>query len=329
MTIRIPKRTLKVLIIEDSIDDAQFIIMELGKTYKVIWQIVKSEASLIVALDDEWDIVTCDYKMPSFSAENAIKIIREHPVSFMLPIIILSGYADETIALELLKKGASDFVSKDKIMRLQLVVEREINDVKEKKDSIIRTNMKVQESYDQTIMAWGKALELRDYYTKGHTQRVTDLSLRLAAFMNVPHNDFVTINRGALLHDIGKMAMPDSILLKEGPLTFEEMEIMKMHTKLAKEMLEGISFLKAAMDIPYYHHEKWNGSGYPLGLVGEQIPFIARLFSVIDVYDALTNDRPYRKSWDKAKAIAYLLDEKEISFDSNIVDAFVDMMGRG
>lgn len=178
-------------------------------------------------------------------------------------------------------------------------------------------------AYDTTIEGWSKALDLRDRETEGHTQRVTKLTLQLAAALSVPEEDLVHIQRGALLHDIGKMGVPDSILLKRGPLTDEEREIMKQHPSHALRLLSPIAYLRRAADIPYCHHEKWDGTGYPRGLKGEQIPLAARIFSVVDVWDALTVDRPYRQAVPKDIARAYIKEQANTHFDPKAVEAFL------
>jgi len=331
------KEILRVLLIDDSLDDVELVTRELGFTYQIVWERVETEAALIVSLEDTWDVVLCDYKMPHLSAERALALIRDSNTCFGVPFIAISGVIDERIAIDLLRKGANDFISKDKIQRLSLTIERERMQSRERVGLRLKTEARIKESYDATLEAWGIALELRDIHTKGHTVRVADLSLRLALQMNVAHNQFINLYRGAYLHDIGKMGIPDAVLLKQDILTPEEMKIMRMHPTIAYNMLKNIPFLRAATDIPYCHHERWNGSGYPLGLMGSEnpypdgsgIPFLARLFSVIDVYDALTSDRPYRPSWGKSKAIAFLMAESGISFDPEIVKAFVEMVGRG
>ena len=157
-----------------------------------------------------------------------------------------------------------------------------------------RSNLELALAYDTTLEGWSSALDLRDKETEGHTRRVTEMSVDLARAMGVSDAELVHIRRGALLHDIGKMGIPDSVLLKPGPLTEEEWKIMRKHPVYANELLSPIAYLRPALDIPYCHHEKWDGTGYPRGLKGEQIPLAARIFAVVDVWDALRSDRPYR-----------------------------------
>jgi PAS domain S-box-containing protein/putative nucleotidyltransferase with HDIG domain len=190
-------------------------------------------------------------------------------------------------------------------------------------ENLERTNQDLILSYDATIEGWSRALDLRDKETEGHSQRVTNLGLELARRMGLSGQQLVNFRRGALLHDIGKMAVPDTILFKPSKLTDEEWIVMKKHTTYAQEMLMDISYLRDALEIPYSHHERWDGSGYPLGLKEEQIPISARIFAVADVYDALTSDRPYRAAWTKEKTVAYIREESGKLFDPNVVDVFL------
>ncbi len=188
------------------------------------------------------------------------------------------------------------------------------------------SNINLQLAYDTTLEGWSRALDLRDKETEGHTRRVTELTLQLAQEFNFSKEDLVHIKRGALLHDIGKMGIPDSILLKAGKLTDEEWLIMRKHPVYAFEMLSPIKYLEPALAIPHYHHEWWNGTGYPSGLKGEQIPLIARIFAIVDVWDALTSDRPYRAAWTKEKVREYLREGAGKQFDQRVVDIFLTML---
>lgn len=193
-------------------------------------------------------------------------------------------------------------------------------------ENLQRSNLELAQAYDATLEGWVRALDLRDKETEGHTQRVTQMTLRLAQKMDVDQKELVHIRRGALLHDIGKMGIPDYILHKPGPLTETEWEIMRRHPVYAYDMLFPISFLRPALDIPYGHHEKWDGSGYPRKLKGEDIPFAARLFAVIDVWDALSSDRPYRKAWPKEKVLNYIKSESNKHFDPKVVIALEELV---
>ena len=192
-----------------------------------------------------------------------------------------------------------------------------------------RSNIELTRAYDATIDGWSRALELRDRETEGHTQRVTKATLLLARRMNFNETELVHVRRGAILHDIGKMAIPDSILLKSTDLTNSERAVIQQHPRYAYDMLSPIPYLRQALDIPFYHHEKWDGTGYPHGLKGEQIPLSARLFSVVDVFDAITSDRPYRPAWSTEKALNYILDQSGKYFDPNVVVEFMKIVNEG
>ncbi len=192
--------------------------------------------------------------------------------------------------------------------------------------SLERSNQELHRAYDRTIEGWASALDLKDEETAGHSKRVTDMTVRLSRRLNVASDELVHIQRGALLHDIGKMGIPDQILLKRGPLTAEEFDFMRKHPVFAYELLSPIEFLRPALDIPYCHHEKWDGSGYPRGLKGEQIPLAARIFAVVDVFDALTSERPYREAWPINRAAQFIRDGSGTHFDPTVVEAFFEML---
>jgi PAS domain S-box-containing protein/putative nucleotidyltransferase with HDIG domain len=193
-------------------------------------------------------------------------------------------------------------------------------------NSLQRSNLELSLAYDATIEGWSHALDLRDKETEGHTQRVTEMTLSLARAVGMNEAELVHVRRGALLHDIGKMGIPDGILLKPGPLTEEEWVIMRRHPVYAYEMLSPIAYLRPALDIPYGHHEKWDGTGYPRGLKGEEIPLAARIFAVADVWDALSSDRPYRPAWPEAKVREHIRTLAGSHFDPNMVKVFLRLM---
>jgi len=189
-----------------------------------------------------------------------------------------------------------------------------------------QANLELSLAYDITLEGWAGALEMRDQETEGHSRRVVDLTMELVKAMGVPEDQWVHIRRGALLHDIGKMGIPDRILLKPGKLDDEEWELMRMHPKFAEKWLKPIAYLRPALDIPLYHHERWDGAGYPVGLKGEQIPLAARIFSIIDVWDALRSDRPYRKAWPPEKTIEHIRSQSGKHFDPEVVKAFLELI---
>lgn len=190
---------------------------------------------------------------------------------------------------------------------------------------LLHSNQELFQAYDATIVGWSRAMDLRDKETEGHSQRVTDMTLQLARVMQMDEAQLIQIRRGALLHDMGKLGVPDHILFKTGKLTDEEWEIMRKHPAFAYEMLSPIQYLKPALNIPYCHHEKWDGTGYPRGLVGEQIPLEACIFAVVDVWDALRSDRPYRKAWTAEKAREYIREQAGSYFDPKVVEYFLEL----
>jgi HD-GYP domain-containing protein (c-di-GMP phosphodiesterase class II) len=192
-------------------------------------------------------------------------------------------------------------------------------------EDLQRINTDLIMAYDATIEGWSRTLELRDRDTSGHTGRVTELTVLLARRMGIREADLIHVRRGALMHDIGKISVPDAILHKPGPLTPEEWAVMRQHPVTAYELLYPIIYLRPALDIPYGHHEKWDGSGYPRGLAQEQIPLAARVFTVIDVWDALRSDRPYRKAWAEERVQEHLRTGGGSHFDPSVLEAFFEM----
>lgn len=192
--------------------------------------------------------------------------------------------------------------------------------------SLNKSQQELVKTYDDTLEGWAKALELRDKETKGHSERVTALTLRVAQAMGIRGEALVNIRRGALLHDIGKIGIPDAVLLKEGAPTEEERRIIDRHPQDAYELLRNIEYLQAALEVPYCHHEKWDGTGYPRGLKGEEIPLSARIFSVVDVWDALMSNRPYRKALERAQVVQYIRNESGKHFDPQVVRTFIELI---
>jgi PAS domain S-box-containing protein len=189
-----------------------------------------------------------------------------------------------------------------------------------------RSNVDLTMAYDTTLEGWSRALDLRDKETEGHTLRVTETTLGLARALGMSQSEMVHVRRGALLHDIGKMGVPESILLKPGPLTEDEWVIMRLHPVYAYDLLSPIAYLRPALDIPYCHHEKWDGTGYPRGLKGEQIPLVASIFAVVDVWDALRSDRPYRLAWPEERVREHIRSLAGTHFDPTVVAKFLELI---
>ncbi len=209
-------------------------------------------------------------------------------------------------------------------------LERELRELNLELEHRVRLRtQELAEAYDTTLEGWAKALELRDKETEGHSRRVTETTIAVARAMGIPEEEVDNIRRGAILHDIGKMGIPDDILRKQGSLTDGERQIVMKHPDTAFDLLKQIPFLKGAIDIPHCHHEKWDGSGYPRGLKKFEIPLSARIFAVADVWDALSSDRPYREAWDRERVAQYLINESGKHFDPHVVNKFLEMMEKG
>ncbi len=207
-----------------------------------------------------------------------------------------------------------------------LSVTRDISRRKAAEEKVESLHQELLAAYDETLAGWSRALNLRDPNTGIHSERVVELTLRLAEAAGIPEEDLVHVRRGVLLHDIGKMGVPDSILLKPGPLTDEEWEVMRHHPVLAEQLLSTIPFLEQTIDIPYCHHERWDGAGYPRGLKRDQIPLAARVFMIVDNYDALLSERTYRPAWEHDEVIGYIRQQAGRVFDPELVKLFLQIV---
>ncbi len=213
----------------------------------------------------------------------------------------------------------------DSVTEIQ-AASRDIEERKQAEEALQIAHQNLQDAYDRTIEGWVKALDLRDRETEGHTQRVTGTTIKVARALGLSESEIIDVKRGALLHDIGKIAIPDEITKKTGPLNEREWSIMRKHPEYAYEMISPIAYLKPALDIPYCHHERWDGSGYPRGLKGEEIPLTARMFAIIDVWDALTSERSYRKPNTHEATITFLKKEAGRLFDPRLVELFLNVL---
>jgi putative two-component system response regulator len=284
------------------------------------------------------DLILLDVMLPGMDGFQICRAIRANPQLAEMPIVMITAAGDRQTRLLGLRAGADDFIAKPfDLVELEarvatitqlnryrrLLIERARSEAQ-----LQRFNEELTRAYDATIEGWTHALDLRDHETEGHCRRVTDLTLKLAREMGYPEDQLIHVRRGAILHDIGKIGVPDDILLKPGDLTPEERHTLEQHPVYAYQMLATIPYQHPALDIPYYHHERWDGTGYPRGLRGTSIPLIARIFAVVDVYDALRNDRPYRRGWPEEQVRAYLLENTGTHFDPDVIRAFLKMLGQ-
>jgi putative two-component system response regulator len=279
------------------------------------------------------DVILLDVMMPGMTGFEVCQRIRSDPQIAEIPIIILTALDDRESLLNALKAGADDFISKpfDRYeLRARLLGITQLNRYQkliQERAKLREVNAQLLSAYEATIEGWSHALDLRDRETEGHSRRVTQLTVKLAQDLGMGAEEIMHIRRGALLHDMGKIGVPDSILHKPDTLTDEEWTIMRRHPQLAYDMLYPIEYLHPALEIPLNHHEKWDGTGYPRGLQGEEIPIVARLFAVVDVWDALTSDRPYRPAWTEEQALTYIREQSGNHFDPQVVELFFKVIG--
>jgi putative two-component system response regulator len=336
----------KILIVDDQ--EANVLVLEqllkrLG--YANYKSLTDSRQTVAVFKEFQPDLLLLDLMMPrmnGFAVMEALKPII--PADDYLPILVLTADVTTGAKQRALSGGALDFLTKPfdttevalriknllktRSLHTQLQNQNQILDekVQERTADLQRSNFELVRAYDATIEGWSRAMDLRDKETEGHTQRVTELTIRLARVMGMSEAEIVHVRRGALLHDMGKLGVPDHILFKPGALTDEEWVIMRRHPQHAFDLLSPVAYLKPALDIPYGHHEKWDGTGYPHGLKGEQIPLAARIFAAVDVYDALTSDRPYRAAWPKEKTLVHIRAGTGSHFDPAVVEAFMRLI---
>ena len=278
------------------------------------------------------DLILLDVMMPGMNGFEVCQHLRSDPRLAEVPIIMVTALDDQASRIKGIEVGADDFITKpfnrvELRARIKTILRlNRYRNLQDERSRLISALDNLRVAYDETIQGWGRALDLRDDETAGHSARVADLTLQLAAAIGVSQEELVHIRRGAILHDIGKIGIPDRILQKNGPLSEAEWKVMKMHPVYSYEMLSPIKYLETALEIPYCHHERWDGSGYPRGLKEEAIPLAARIFAVVDVWDALNSDRPYRSRWPEDKIKAYILEQSGIQFDPHVVDAFLEMI---
>jgi response regulator RpfG family c-di-GMP phosphodiesterase len=277
-------------------------------------------------------LIVTDLKMPVMDGIGLLEGVRATDED--AAVVVLTGAPDVKTAIDSLKLGAYDFIMKpvnvDELLfaaeraleRRQLLIERrEYHELLERR--VEEATRELQDAYRATLEALGSALDSRDVGTEAHSRRVHGYALATARAYGVPEADIPDLERGVLLHDIGKIGIPDAILLKPDKLTPEEWTTMRRHPEIGKRLIEGVPFLRGAIPIVYCHHEKWDGSGYPRGLRGEEIPLGARIFAVVDAFDAMTFDRPYSKAIPFEAAFAEIKRSTGTHFDPGVVKAFL------
>ena len=286
---------------------------------------------LALAMQTEPDVILLDVMMPKLDGYEVCRQIRATDLLAEIPIIMITSLDDRDSRLRGLRAGVDDFLPKpfdsmELLARIQTITRlNRYRHIVEQRNQLESMHEELLISYHKTIEGWVNALDLRDKETEGHTRRVSEKSVELAHAIGLKEDQLDNIRIGALLHDVGKLGVPDAILLKPGKLSEEEWKVMRLHPIYAYQWLSPIAFLKNAIDIPYCHHEKWDGSGYPRGLQGKEIPLSARLFAIIDVWDALSSDRPYRSALSTEEVMEYIKRESGKHFDPSLVEIFISM----
>ena len=289
------------------------------------------------------DLILLDVMMPKMNGYEVCKRLRNHTKLAEVPILMVTALDDRESRVRGLNAGADDFISKpfygeelmarvNTIVRLNRYrglrderqnVEEANEELKLLNTKLIQVNDELATAYEATINGWARALELRDQETQGHSRRVVSMAINLAQLLGINNSEELNnLRRGAILHDVGKMGVTDGILLKPGSLTPKEWEIMHLHTIYGYDMLKPIEYLRSALDVVLYHHERWDGAGYPEKLAGDTIPIHARIFSIVDVWDALRHKRPYKPPQVRDKVISYILSESGKAFDPAIIEVF-------
>ncbi|MEI7849118.1 MAG: HD domain-containing phosphohydrolase [Chloroflexota bacterium] len=330
-----------VLVIDDEEVIREALDMLLGSQYKLYFA-ENGVEGLARALQNKPDVILLDVMMPQMDGFEVSRQVRATPALAEIPIIMITALSDRDSRLQGLRAGVDDFLTKpfdslELLARLATITRlNRYRKLIEQRDELQHAHKELeiahQElliSYQKTIEGWVSALDLRDKETEGHTQRVTQLSVEFARAVGIDEAQLDYVRIGALLHDIGKLGVPDAILLKPGKLTEEEWVVMRKHPEYAYKWLSPIDYLRPVLDIPYCHHEKWDGKGYPDGLSGEDIPLFARLFAIVDAWDALRSNRPYRGAMSEEDVIAYLKAEAGTHFDPDLVETFISLRQAG
>jgi len=321
--------TTNILIVDDNAanrDTLEALLTSLGHELRFAQS---GEEALKKAIALPPDLILLDVNMPGMDGFEVCEKLRADSKLASVPIVITTSLDDKKSKMRGIEVGADDFITKPidgMEIRARVKMILRLNRYRkslQQQDEIQRAHNELQEAYEETLKGWVRALDARDRETELHSKRVTLLTKSVARQAGFVDQDLEDVRRGALLHDIGKFAVPDHILRKAGPLTDAEWVIMRSHPKAAYDILKPIKHLANSLDIPYCHHERWDGAGYPRGLKGDAIPLSARIFAVIDVWDALLSDRPYRKAWEREKVIEHIRENSGTHFDPVLADLFL------
>ena len=317
---------LRVLWVEDQQDEIVLMMRELRRHgYEVTYKRVETAEAMEAMLDNErFDIIISDHTMPNFSGFAALKLYKEKGLD--IPFIIVSGTVTEEMAVAAMKGGAHDYIMKDNLARLGPAVERELREAevrlehKRAEEKLRQSYEKLQKTLEGTISALAATSEMRDPYTAGHQERTTQLACAIAIEMDMPEAAREGIRMAGTIHDLGKIYVPIDILNKPGRLSDMELGIIKTHPQVGYDILRNIDFPWPIAQIVYQHHERTDGSGYPLGLSGESILLEARILGIADVVEAMSSHRPYRPALGIDKALEEISRGRGILYDADVVD---------
>ena len=325
-----PSLEYTIYLIEDFVAIIPFLIFwRMNQRGKVLLTAYISISFTILVAVFGSDTRFLEYSMVVFALPIGISsfIIRPSSSFFFATLTTVSYIISSFVYNYIWEYNLTAVIALFALALLTWVTSRQLENAMHKNDDLVanlqKRNKQIRAAYESTLEGWSHALEIRDRETEGHTERVTELTMSIGRQMGFSEEELLHIRRGALLHDIGKLGIPDDILHKPGPLTDEERAVMQTHPQIAVKLLTPIDYLKPALNIPRYHHEKWDGTGYPNKLKGEEIPLEARIFAIIDVYDALSFDRPYRKAWEKQKVLDFIISESGKHFDPRVVEIFI------
>lgn len=318
---------IRLLVVDDDAEIRGFFTALLAEHGYAVTTASSAQEAMERMLHESFDAMLFDIVLPD---GNGLELLRKtHAILPEVPIIMITGRADVEMARSALREGACDFVTKPcHALELPIIIERNLLRHSIEQRNRLRHQHELQTSYESVLDALLSALDTRSTETQGHSERVTAYTMLLADAMGVAEEDRYHIERGALLHDIGKIGIPDRILLKAGPLSPEEWEEMKRHPIIGYRMCSRIDFLQGAAKIVLHHHERWDGSGYPDGLAGEDIPLGARIFAIADALDAMITERPYRQAISFEEAAAEIARNRGTQFDPQVVDVFLSIPER-
>ena len=309
----------KVLAVDDDPGALESLSEALGLLDIDVWHTSEGTSALKLAQEHQPDVILLDVMMPGMDGYEVCRRLKADPETRLIPVVFLTGYGSREARLEGLEAGATDFLNKPcDLMELEVRVRNLI---------AYRRLILELDSAEQMVFSIARTVEARDPDTSNHCERLAQIGVRLGESLGFDEDELTALRRGGYLHDLGKVGIPDAVLLKPGPLTEEEWEIMKRHVEIGVEICSPLRSLSPVLPLIRHHHERFDGSGYPDGLAGKDIPKLARVFQIVDIYDALTNDRCYRKALTREKALEIMTDETARGYwDPEIFNLFVGLI---